>query len=124
MRPSRHFNSVPSIDTVSRSFVPARSQRAFGERVRHAVFAMLDFEEGASSSEELPLVKGSTKAELQFPARRVRQFLFALARQHHDEPGSLFDIHRGVVHQHGIGRAHQRRYSTFAVAAIAVADFF
>src|SRR6266404_8585184 len=53
-----------------------------------------------------------------------REFPFAFARKHHDQARGFRRIHRGVVDKDGIGGAHQRRHCTFAVAFVALVDFF
>jgi hypothetical protein len=44
--------------------------------------------------------------------------------QHHDEPRHFFWIHRRAVHDHCVGRAHQRRRRAALIASVAFANFF
>src|SRR6267378_1638605 len=53
-----------------------------------------------------------------------REFPFAFARKHHDQARGFCRIHRSVVDKDGIGGAHQRRHFAFAVALVALANFF
>src|SRR5882757_462162 len=53
-----------------------------------------------------------------------REFPFAFARKHHDQARGFCRIHRSVVDEDGIGGAHQRRHFAFAVALVALANFF
>src|SRR6266403_2547755 len=53
-----------------------------------------------------------------------REFPFAFARKHHDQARGYRRVHRGVVHEDGIGGADQRRHFAFAVAFVAFANFF
>src|SRR5258708_11809526 len=55
--------------------------------------------------------------------RHFRQFLFAFPREHHDQPRRLFDAHRRVVHQHGIGGAHERRNFALTIALVSLYHF-
>src|SRR6266404_1057658 len=52
------------------------------------------------------------------------EFPFAFARKHHDQARGFRRIHRSVVDKDGIGGAHQRGHFAFAVALVALANFF
>src|SRR5260221_13038204 len=51
------------------------------------------------------------------------QFLFAFAREHHDEARGFRGVHGGIVDQDGVGGAHQRRNFAFAMGLVALANF-
>src|ERR1700675_633791 len=59
-----------------------------------------------------------------FSSSYLQEFAFALAREHDDEARGFFGVYSGVVDEHGVGGAHERRDFAFAIAFIAHADFF
>ena len=61
--------------------------------------------------------------ESQICSRNPRQFFRAILGEHDDQPRGFFDAHGGVVHQHGVPRAHERGHFAFAIAAVALYHF-
>src|SRR6266702_874015 len=65
----------------------------------------------------------STMFASRLPSGGSRQFLFAFPCKHDDQARGFLDAHRGVIHEHGVGRAHEWRNLAFAIALVPLDHF-
>src|SRR5260370_40487451 len=72
----------------------------------------------SASSESAPAREGSTSHRSPVTSHRSLRF-FLRAQDNH--ASSLFRVHRGVIHDHGVRSARQRGHLPLAVPAVALA---